>query len=74
LYTLFMLLSALRCACHSGDQEFAPSCGDARRTSTTATCLNIVPYGAPAGYEWLVALVTFVCLYFAVRNFMRARR
>jgi hypothetical protein len=34
----------------------------------------IVPYGAPAGYEWFVALVVLVGLYFAVRNFMRARR
>jgi hypothetical protein len=34
----------------------------------------IVPYGAPEGYEWFVALVVLVCLYFAVRNFMRARR
>jgi hypothetical protein len=34
----------------------------------------VVPHGAPEGYEWLVALVTLVCLYFAVRNFMRARR
>ena len=32
----------------------------------------IVPYGAPEGYEWFVALVVLVCLYFAVRNFMRA--
>ena len=34
----------------------------------------IVPYGAPEGYEWFVALVVLVGLYFAVRNFMRARR
>jgi hypothetical protein len=34
----------------------------------------IIPYGAPAGYEWLVALVVLVGLYFAVRSFMRARR
>jgi hypothetical protein len=33
-----------------------------------------VPYGAPEGYEWFVTLVVLVCLYFAVRNFMRARR
>ena len=32
----------------------------------------IVPHGAPEGYEWVVALVVLVCLYFAVRNFMRA--
>jgi hypothetical protein len=34
----------------------------------------IIPYGAPEGYEWLVALVVLVGLYFAVRSFMRARR
>jgi len=33
----------------------------------------IVPYGAPEGYEWFVALVVLVGLYFAVRNFMRAQ-
>jgi hypothetical protein len=32
----------------------------------------IIPYGAPEGYEWVVALVVLVALYFAVRNFMRA--
>jgi hypothetical protein len=30
--------------------------------------------GAPEGYEWFVALVVLVGLYFAVRNFMRAWR
>jgi hypothetical protein len=34
----------------------------------------VIPYGAPEGYEWFVAFVVLVCLYFAVRNFMRARR
>ena len=34
----------------------------------------VVSYGAPEGYEWLVTPVVLVCLYFAVRNFMRARR
>jgi hypothetical protein len=34
----------------------------------------IIPFGAPEGYEWLVALVVLVGLYFAVRSFMRARR
>jgi hypothetical protein len=34
----------------------------------------IIPHGAPEGYEWCVALVVLVGLYFAVRNFMRARR
>jgi hypothetical protein len=34
----------------------------------------VIPYGAPEGYEWFVTLVVLVCLYFAVRNFMRARR
>src|SRR5262245_50488139 len=34
----------------------------------------IIPHGAPAGYEWVVALVVLVGLYFAVRNLMRARR
>jgi ABC-type nickel/cobalt efflux system permease component RcnA len=34
----------------------------------------IVPHGAPEGYEWFVTLVVLVCLYFAVRNLMRARR
>jgi hypothetical protein len=33
----------------------------------------IIPYGAPEGYEWFVALVVLVG-YFAARNFMRARR
>jgi hypothetical protein len=32
----------------------------------------IIPHGAPAGYEWFVALVVLVCLYFAVRSFTRA--
>ena len=32
----------------------------------------IIPYGVPEGYEWFVTLVVLVCLYFAVRNFMRA--
>ena len=54
-------------------QFFAPSCGDARRTSTHRG-MFIVPHGAPEGYEWFVALVVLVGLYFAVRNFMRARR
>ena len=31
----------------------------------------IIPHGAPEGYEWFVALVVLVGLYFAVRNFMR---
>jgi hypothetical protein len=34
----------------------------------------IVPHGAPEGYEWFVALVVLVGLYFAVRNFMRATK
>ena len=34
----------------------------------------IVPHGAPEGYEWFVTLVVLVCLYFVVRNFIRARR
>ena len=34
----------------------------------------IIPHGAPEGYEWFVTLVVLVGLYFAVRNFMRARR
>jgi hypothetical protein len=34
----------------------------------------IIPHGAPEGYEWFVTLVALVGLYFAVRNFMRARR
>ena len=34
----------------------------------------IVPHGAPEGYEWFVALVVLVYLYFAVRSLMRARR
>jgi hypothetical protein len=57
----------------SRDQKFAPSCGDARRTSTNRS-MFIIPHGAPEGYEWFVALVVFVGLYFAVRNLMRARR
>ena len=57
----------------SPDQKFAPSLWDARRTSTHRS-MFIVPYGAPEGYEWFVALVVLVGLYFAVRNFMRARR
>jgi hypothetical protein len=31
----------------------------------------IVPHGAPEGYEWFVALVVLVGLFFAVCNFMR---
>ena len=57
----------------SPDQKFAPSLWDARRTSTHRS-MFIVPYGAPEGYEWFVTLVVLVGLYFAVRNFMRARR
>jgi hypothetical protein len=34
----------------------------------------IVPHGALEGYEWFVTLVVLVGLYFAVRNFMWARR
>jgi len=34
----------------------------------------IIPHGAPEGYEWFVALVVLVGLYFAVRNFMRGFR
>ena len=34
----------------------------------------IVPYGAPEGYEWFVTIVVLVGLYFAVRNFIPARR
>jgi hypothetical protein len=34
----------------------------------------IIPHGAPEGYEWFVALVVLVGLYFAVRNLLRARR
>ena len=56
-----------------GDQKFAPSWRDARD--------YLPPWhvyrpsrGAPEGYEWFVALVVLVGLYFAVRNFMRARR
>ena len=30
----------------------------------------IIPHGAPEGYEWFVALLVLVGLYFAVRNFM----
>jgi hypothetical protein len=33
----------------------------------------IIPYGAPEGYEWIIALVVLVGLYFAIRNLMRAR-
>jgi hypothetical protein len=33
----------------------------------------IIPHGAPEGYEWFVALVVLVGLYFAVRSFMRRR-
>jgi hypothetical protein len=34
----------------------------------------VIPHGAPEGWEWLIALVVLVCLYFAVRKFMRSRR
>jgi hypothetical protein len=34
----------------------------------------IIPHGAPEGYEWLIALVMLVGLYFAVRNFLRSQR
>jgi hypothetical protein len=36
--------------------------------------MMIVPHGAPEGYESFVAFVVLVALYFAVRNFIRARR
>jgi len=42
--------------------------------NSTKRSMFIVPYGAPEGYEGFVALVVLVGLYFAVRNFMRARR
>jgi hypothetical protein len=32
------------------------------------------PSRCPEGYEWFVALVVLVGLYFAVRNYVRARR
>jgi hypothetical protein len=39
------------------------------------TCgMFVIPHGAPEGYEWFVTLVVLVCFYFAIRNFMRARR
>jgi hypothetical protein len=31
----------------------------------------IIPHGASDGYEWFVALVVLVGLYFVVRGFMR---
>jgi len=34
----------------------------------------IVPHGAPAGFEWVVALMVLVGLCFAVRSLMQARR
>jgi len=34
----------------------------------------IIPHGAPKGYEWLIALVVLVGLFFAVRRFIRSRR
>jgi hypothetical protein len=33
----------------------------------------IVSHGAPEGYEWLVALMALVGLFFAIRNLLRAR-
>jgi len=54
-------------------QSFAPYCGDTHRTATHRT-MFIIPHGAPEGYEWFVALVVLVGLYFAVRSFMRARK
>jgi hypothetical protein len=34
----------------------------------------IIPHGSWDGYEWLIVPLVLVGLYFAVRNFMRARR
>ena len=45
-----------------------------RGQSTAGGNVFVIPYGAPEGYEWFVTLVVLVCLYLAVRNFMRARR
>ena len=42
--------------------------------NATTRSMFIIPHGAPEGYEWFVALVVLVGLYFAVRSFMRARR
>jgi hypothetical protein len=53
-------------------QNFAPSCEDAPNAYTSG--MFIIPHGAPEGYEWFIALVVLVGLYFAVRNFIRARR
>jgi hypothetical protein len=58
-------------------EERGPAEGRGRkgkRPGATEGSMFIIPYGAPEGYEWFVALVVLVCLYFAVRNFMRARR
>jgi hypothetical protein len=38
------------------------------------SAIFIIPHGAPERYEWFVALVVLVGLYFTVCNFMRARR
>jgi hypothetical protein len=46
------------------------SCGDVGSMSG----LPESGHGCPGGYEWFVTLVVLVCLYFAVRNFMRSRR
>jgi len=42
------------------------------RAELLPASMFIIPHGAPEGYEWFVALVVLVGLYFAVRNFMRA--
>jgi len=45
------------------------------RAPTVYHCgMFIIPHGAPEGYEWFVTLEVLVGLYFAVCNFMRARR
>jgi hypothetical protein len=36
------------------------------------SAIFIIPHGAPERYEWFVALVVLVGLYFAIRNFKRA--
>jgi len=45
-----------------------------RRAERLLPAVFVIPHGAPEGYEWLVALVVLVCLYFAVRKFIRSWR
>jgi hypothetical protein len=62
-----------RCS-YEGARQVCPSKASSANSNVYACGMFVIPYGAPEGYEWFVTLVVLVCLYFAVRNFMRGRR